>query len=70
MIVCRWLWTLFTKKIARPGKDEDQATPEGDLSVDTVSNAAQEDVVAYNQVLIEMKSLLDIDHEEDFYDVN
>ena len=70
MVVSRWLWTLFTTNIAGPCKDEDQATPEGDLSVDTVSNAAQEDVVAYNQVLIEMKSLLDIDHEEDFYDVN
>ena len=66
----RWLWTPVTHYIARPGEYEDQATPEGDLSVDTVSYALQEDVVSYNQVLVEMKSLLDPDHENDFHEVH
>ena len=65
----RWLWALITEQKARPGKYEDEATPERDLSIDTVSNALQEDVVSCNQVPVEMKSFLDIDHEQDFHDV-
>ena len=69
MIVSRWLWTLITAHIARPIQYEDQATPERDLSIETVSNALEEDVVSFDQFPVEMKSPLDIDHEKDFHGV-